>query len=152
MFCSNCGSEIADTAKFCFKCGNKVYENTVPEMHNSNNVNNANGSMNQMPQRNYPSVNSEANLTQNDKSKYIVHLIFGIILNLIGLGLLFFAISSYDSDTSGWILRYTYSPPFTEHEMRVILSGVLGITMGICGTIDIFFAIVKMSATEKNRS
>lgn len=146
MFCSNCGTEITDTAKFCFKCGNKVYEDTLPEA-TSNNADNVSGFNDQM----HYSEAKETKLVRNERAKIMVHLFWGILSSVIGLGLLFFAINSYNADTGGLFQRYTYTPPFSNHEMGVIIFGIMGIVMSLCGGIDIIFAIVKASATEKSR-
>lgn len=35
MYCSNCGSELSDDAKFCSNCGNQVNGNTYERNNNS---------------------------------------------------------------------------------------------------------------------
>lgn len=63
------------------------------------------------------------------------NIIAGFIALLCGLGVGGFAVYTYMEDTAGWLSKYTYAPPFTNHEITVIECAFLGAFLLICAII-----------------
>ncbi len=61
--------------------------------------------------------------------------IIGIILTVLGGVGILYCIMTILEDTSGWLFRYTYAPPFTDHEITVISILVVAIISTISGII-----------------
>lgn len=55
--------------------------------------------------------------------------IIAMILSVLGG---FYSITTYAEDTSG-LYRYSYAPPFTTHEIVVIVIGILSVIALIIG-------------------
>lgn len=68
-----------------------------------------------------------------------VSLIGGFIALLLGGAAELFAVTTYMEDTSGWIPHYTYSAPFTGHEILVIVCAIFGLMF----LIDAIILLVK---------
>lgn len=56
----------------------------------------------------------------------------GLVFTVLGLLGGFYAITTYASDTSR-LFGYTYTAPFTSHEVTVIAVGVLSVIFFIAG-------------------
>jgi hypothetical protein len=78
-------------------------------------------------------------MEENYMSNKSLSSLIEIILGAIGL---FYGIFTISNDTSGFF-RYTYTPPFTQHELFVI-------AITICSVIILLLGIIKMKKENSN--
>lgn len=70
--------------------------------------------------------------------------ISGFIMSTIGVIGTIYSIITISNDKSNWLVGYTYTPPFTEHETIVLAVLVVLAVLGIVG-------IVLLSAKEEDK-
>lgn len=122
MYCNQCGKEISDDTKFCEFCG-------APK-NNASNVNEKNIS---------DLSNSNTNYQGQKRNISVAGLIY-LILGSLGA---IFSIFTIIDDRSGF-LGYTYKPPFTGHEVGILL--ILGFSL-----LFIFLGILCIIAEREKK-
>lgn len=120
MFCGKCGSQLPDDANICSTCG-------APVKKISQHSDGLGGCL-------FNGLRLNARKAGNP-ILYVVYTVVGIVM-------LCYAFITYSNDTSKFLGGYTYEPPLTDHEVGVIVIGVLGLAFLIGGLIDlsIYFA------------
>lgn len=73
-------------------------------------------------------------------------MLVGIILASVGLGGFVGFTNAISNDR-----RYTYSPPFTEHETMMISALVVCMLLLVAGIITIIFSAIKKANADKLR-
>lgn len=125
-FCIKCGNRLADNVKKCPNCGTAVptqnlnfnnQQNTVPPQYNHYNA--------APPYYNQP----------NQSGGGISPL--GLIVLIIGICGLGFSIFKILNDMTGTWERYTYAPPFTDHEIGMIAILVISLIVSIFGACTV---------------
>ena len=77
--------------------------------------------------------------------------IAGIILSVIGLIGAIFGFSTISADKNDWLFGYTYTAPFTQHEILVIslvVSSLIALAIGLY----LFFCTSQQNNNEKQNN
>lgn len=125
-YCIKCGKQIPDNVSSCPNCGTAIQ----PQQPNPNRQEPV------PPTHNYYNMPPEYYNQQKPSGRGTSPL--GLIVLIIGLCGLAFAIFKIlgDMTAKAWE-RYTYVPPFTEHEIGVIVILVISLIVSIIGACTV---------------
>lgn len=133
-FCITCGMKLGNGVSRCPKCGTPMPASTVqrsrPRSQNApqRRANSASRQVYQSPPMHRTYENESYNAyPQKELSPG------GLIVFIIGLCMLSFAIFTILTDMSGTWIKYTYLPPYTDHEIGIIAVLIIGIAITIIG-------------------
>lgn len=121
-YCSSCGKQLSDDARFCSGCGKTFAETTFSENHQA------------------PSTPARSPLEESHHSAQIVACLISMALGFIALC---WAGYTYYDDTSKFWGGYTYKSPLTDHEMFVIFIAIIGAALFFGSIIDLIIAESK---------
>lgn len=65
-------------------------------------------------------------------------MIAGIVMAVLGVIGTVYTFMTVNADKTTGFQRYTYQPPFSEHETRIIILGIISIVLLIIGLIKIY--------------
>jgi len=78
----------------------------------------------------------------NQQPASIVGVVVGIVLSVLGLVGIIVTAATIIGDRSGFF-RYTYAPPFSDHEVMVIAGGVISVILLIVGAVVVTIGLLR---------
>lgn len=124
-----------DHARFCNVCGAPLDNGSQSRSQQSGQFSNSPGSIRGVG---------------GDRSKKITFLGISFIIDIVlGCILTFLAFTTYSNDV-GKLWGYTYTAPFTSHEMGVIAAGGIGVVFLIAGFVELFVLLIELSKNRRS--
>lgn len=123
MYCPKCGTENADDAIFCSKCGNKLVTVTSEE----------------------PTQTENKKAPDKETKSKMIGTLIGMAMGFVLFAVCFII---YNNDTSKF-WGYNYRSPLTSHEVMVIIGGLGGLFSMVVGAVELYVLAKKEQGKQE---